>query len=62
MNVDQTVKSVRANILSEMAEPEVYDGMSDIEMLADLEAETYACHYDADMVRWRDDMRKALGK
>lgn len=62
MQTDQSSSEVRQAILSEMTQPEVYDGMSDIEMLADLEAEAYASHYDPDVVRWRNDMRKALGK
>ena len=62
MNVDQSSNTVRKTILSEMAEPHVYDGMSDIEMLADLEASVYASHHDPEIIRWRNQLRKALGK
>lgn len=52
--------SVRSMILSEMSEPEMFDGMTDEEMLKELSSMVYASHSDADIIRWRDTLQAAM--
>lgn len=44
--------TVREQICSEMSHPEMFDGMTDEQMLADLEANLYASHYDEVLQDW----------